>query len=102
MWLNARDRDLSRVLSAMQFFVRHPVVRPVVKALFRRQLHAIDKFHVGTFVNFVRMAGGEIGDEKADRAAGFWRQRLAAKSVNNKRAVHDNGERDAGVKIVGR
>jgi hypothetical protein len=78
------------------------VVGAVVEAFVRCQLDAVDEFDVGAFVDLVGVAGGEVGDEKAEGAAGCGEEGLAFEAIDDQRAVGDGGEGNAGVEIVGR
>lgn len=99
-----RDQVWSRLVGlffGVEGFVLGTVVGAVVEALFGGEFEAIDEFDVGALVDLVSVAGGKVGDEKAEGAAGFGGEGLAIEPVEDQRAVGDGGERDAGVKIVG-
>jgi len=87
------------LMKLLMFFV---VLRPVVESFGGRELDVIDELHVGTLVDFVRVASGVIRNVEADWTPGLHVQWPAIDTIDEKGFVSDRFQRDAGVEVVER
>jgi hypothetical protein len=84
----------------VQCLVAFFIFGPVIVALADGELNPIQELHIRALVHFRHLAGGKVLDIKAKGATGIDSERLAMDRMDQQAAVDNDGQWDAGMKVI--